>query len=138
MQQVDSASGIDELITAFFAAFDNRDGRVPDLGTLLGLFADKAVVARASGADIELLTALEFARPRIELLRGGRLVDFHEAETRGTTNAFGAIATHTSRYRKAGLLDGKPYAGEGTKTFQLVALESGWRILSLAWIDDAA
>jgi hypothetical protein len=138
MQQVGAASAIDKLITDFFSTLDNRDGRVPDMETLLGFFADKAVIARASGAQIELFTAIEFARPRIELLRSGRLVDFHEAETQGTTNVFGTIATHTSRYRKAGLLDGKPYAGQGTKTFQLVALECGWRILSLAWIDDEA
>src|SRR6476469_4489336 len=123
MEQVGAASGIGELIATFFAAFDNREGRVPALETLLGLFADKAVIARASCADIELLTALEFARPRIELLRGARLVDFHEAETRHDTNVVGSIATRTSRYRKAGSLDGKPYAGHGTKTFQLVALE---------------
>jgi hypothetical protein len=134
MEKVGDQYEIGELVTGFFSAFDNRDGHAPDLETLLGFFADKAVIARASGAQVELFTALEFARPRIEL----RLVDFHEAETSGTTHVFGAIATHISRYRKAGLLDGHPYAGQGTKTFQLVALESGWRILSLAWVDDEA
>jgi hypothetical protein len=129
---------IDRLIGGFFAAFDNRDGLRPDLAVLLGYFADKAVVARVSGSDIQLYTATEFAMPRIELLAGGSLVDFHEAETSSTTSVFGSIATRTSRYRKAGLLNGNPYAGAGAKSFQLVAFDSGWRILSLAWLDDEA
>lgn len=136
MEQVGDQARIDRLIAGFFAAFDNRNGQVPSLATILGFFCDKAVIGRASGSDVELYTVIEFALPRIELLTGGTLVDFHEAETSCTTNILGAMALRTSRYRKAGLLNGYPYAGTGTKTFQLVALGSGWRILSLAWIDD--
>lgn len=138
MKQVDAQAAIDKLISNFFAAFDNRNGRTPDLATLLGYFTDKAVITRASGSDIQLHTAMEFALPRIELLTGSTLVDFHEAETSSTTNIFGPIASRISRYRKTGQLNDNPYAGVGTKLFQLVALESGWRILSLAWIDDEA
>jgi len=43
-----------------------------------------------------------------------------------------------SRYTKAGLLNGNPYSGVGTKCFQLVLLDCGWRIASLAWVDDDA
>ena len=128
---------IDKLIAGFFAAFDNRD-RTPALASVLGCFADKAVIARSSKSDTQLYTAGEFARPRIELLKGGSLVNFHEAETSATTHIFGGIAVRTSRYRKAGLLNGNVYAGAGTKCFQLVALDSGWRIASLAWTDDEA
>ena len=127
---------IDKLIGAFFSAFDNRNGAAPELAAILGCFAEKSVIARSAGAETQLYTAMEFAAPRIELLSSGTLLDFHEAEDSSTTNIVGNIAIRTSRYRKAGLLNGSPYGGAGTKLFQLVALESGWRILSLAWTDD--
>jgi hypothetical protein len=138
MEQVGAQVEIDKLVAGFFSAFDNRNGVAPGLSTLLGYFAEKAVIARSSGLDVQLYTAAEFALPRIELLSGGTLVNFHEAETSSTTNIFGAIAMRTSRYRKAGLLNGSPCVGVGTKSFQLVALGSGWRIASLAWADDEA
>lgn len=136
MEPVDCQAAIDSLIDGFFRAFDNRDGRTPDLAPLLACFADKAVIARVAGLDVELLSATEFALPRIELLTGGGLVDFHEAETSSTTHILGKIAIRTSRYRKSGLLHEVPYQGAGTKTFQLIAFASGWRIVSLAWMDD--
>ena len=138
MTQSYAQEEIDKLIAAFFSAFDNRTGSEPRLTAVLGCFADKAVIARSVGPAIQIYTAMEFATPRIELLTSGTLVDFHETETSSSTNILGSLATRTSRYRKAGLLDGAPCAGVGTKFFQLVALDSGWRILSLAWIDDEA
>jgi hypothetical protein len=33
-------------------------------------------------------------------------------------------------------MDGRPWAGRGTKLFQLVREQGRWRILSLAWEDD--
>lgn len=127
---------IDALAAAFFSAFDNRNGKKPDLVALLGHFTEKAVIARSTSVDTQVVSALEFALPRIDLLTNGTLVDFHEIETNSATNVFGNVAVRTSRYRKEGLMAGAPYAGAGTKCFQLVALDTGWRILSLAWIDD--
>lgn len=136
MERVDAQAEIGRLIAGFYSAFDNRNGAVPELATLLGYFAAKSVIARASASEIQLYTAMEFAAPRIELLVSGTLVDFHEAEISGTTSISGTMASHTSRYRKTGVLDGDPYMGTGAKSFQLVRLETGWRILSLAWMDD--
>ena len=136
MTQSYAQEEIDKLIAAFFSAFDNRTGSKPRLTAVLGCFADKAVIARSVGPATQIYTAMEFATPRIELLTSGTLVDFHEIETSSSTSILGSLATRTSRYRKDGLLNGAPYAGVGTKFFQLVALDSGWRILSLAWIDD--
>lgn len=128
---------IDRLIADFFSAFDNRTAS-PHIGRIVDCFADKAVIARRSGSHTELYTVTEFASPRIELLTGGALVDFHEAETSATTSVFGGIATRTSRYSKSGLMNGERYAGTGTKLFQLVAIDDRWRIASLAWVDDEA
>ena len=129
---------IDELVTRFFSVFDNRNGAKPRLANLIDCFAERASVACRSGAGIELLTVSEFAVPRIELLAQGALLDFHEWEVSSTTQVFDGIAARTSRYGKAGLLNGSAYGGSGTKCFHLVRLGSDWRIASLAWVDDNA
>ena len=128
---------IDKLIADFFSAFDNRNGS-PEIANILACFADKAVIVRSSGSNTDLYTVMDFALPRIELLTQGALVNFHETEIGSTTSIFGGIATRTSRYSKAGLLKGDHYAGVGTKLFQLVSLDCGWRIASLAWVDEDA
>ncbi len=131
-------SRIDALIARFFAVFDNRNGAHPAVEAIASCFTDKATIVRRSAAGAEIFNVEEFALPRIALLIQGALRDFHEWETDATTQLFDGIATRTSRYAKAGLLDGKDYAGAGTKCFQLVELDSGWRIAAMAWVDDPA
>ena len=55
-----------------------------------------------------------------------------------TTQTIDGIVDRMPRYGKAGLLDGIPYGGSGTKCFHLVSHGSGWRITSLAWVDENA
>lgn len=129
---------IDELVARFFSAFDNRIGTRPQLANLIDCFAEQATVVRRSDAGSELFTVAGFAVPRIELLSQGALLDFHEWEISSTTQIFDGIATRTSRYGKTGLLNGNPYGGSGTKCFHLANMGSGWRITSLAWVDDIA
>jgi len=127
---------IDALVANFFSALDNRDGATPRLADLIDCFTDKATIVRRSNSGAELYTVKEFAIPRIELLTQGALLHFHEWETCSTTQIFDGIAIRTSRYGKSGLLDGNDFTGSGTKCFQLVDLDTGWRIASLAWVDD--
>ena len=127
---------IDALVANFFSAFDNRDGATPRLADLINCFTDKATIVRRSGSGAELYTVSEFAIPRIKLLTQGTLLHFHEREISSKTQIFNGIAIRTSRYRKSGLLDGNDYTGSGTKCFQLVDPGNGWRIASLAWVDD--
>ncbi|RNF85091.1 DUF4440 domain-containing protein [Montanilutibacter psychrotolerans] len=129
---------IDALIGTFFSAFDNRGDALPEIRRVTDCFTDKAVVVRHSKAETAIYTPVEFALPRIELLTRGALRNFHEYETDSNTSIFGGIATRTSRYSKLGELNGSSYSGAGTKCFQLVELGIGWRISSLAWIDDEA
>jgi hypothetical protein len=129
---------IDVLLANFFSAFDNRHGATPRLADLINCFTDKATIVRRSIGGAELYTVSEFAVPRINLLTQGALVNFHESEISSSTQIFDGIAIRTSRYSKSGLLDGNDYAGTGTKCFQLVDLGTGWRIASLAWVDDLA
>lgn len=129
---------IDALVANFFSAFDNRDGAIPRLVDVINCFTDKATIVRRSESGAELYTVRKFALPRIKLLTQGALLHFHESEISSTTQIFGGLATRTSRYSKSGLLDGNDYSGSGTKCFQLVDLGPGWRIVSLAWVDDNA
>ena len=133
-----SQDSIDQVIGGFFAAFDNRSGRVPNLQALSSFFVPNAVVASHSGPAVQVCTVEEFARPRIELLSSGRLLNFFEWETHSETQVLGSLATRRSRYSKSGELEGRPYAGAGTKFFQLALHGGAWRIVALSWIDDAS
>ena len=131
-------SSIDDVITRCFAVFDNRAGKKPDAQTFCSLFAPGAIIATHTGRDVVISTPEEFVRPRIELLTSGRLVDFSEWETKSDTQLLGSLAVRHSRYEKSGRLDNRPYAGAGTKFFQLALIGETWRIVSLSWIDDGS
>ena len=118
---------IDDVVAAFYAAFDNREGRIPDGARLVALFAPEAKVTRVSAEGADTWTPEEFVAPRIALLTDGTLTDFHEWETGSRTDVFGDIATRWSTYEKPG--------GEGTKLFQLRRDGERWLIASLLWQD---
>jgi hypothetical protein len=127
---------LDALVGAFYSAFDNRGGRVATVEAVTSLFAPQGVIAKRTAAGFEISTPEEFAQPRVALLRGTALVGFHEWETSGDSRIEGDLALRTSRYEKAGTMNGEPYAGKGTKFFNFVRMDGEWRILSLAWADD--
>jgi hypothetical protein len=127
---------IDVLVARFFSFFDNRNGARPHLADLTDCFTEKATIVRRSNAGAELCTVSEFVTPRIQLLTQGALLHFHEWEVSSTTQIFDGIAARISRYYKSGLLNGREYSGSGTKCFHLVDMGFGWRISSLAWVDD--
>jgi hypothetical protein len=126
---------IEVLIARFFSAFDNRNG-TPWLRDVTDCFTEKATIVHRTDAGTVLCSPAEFALPRIELLTGGSLLHFREWEVTSATQVFAGIAARISRYRKAGVLNGSEYAGSGTKCFQLAEVGVGWRIASLAWVDD--
>lgn len=127
---------IDAVIASFYGAFDNRNDRRPEFETLARLFAPGAIVVRDTGVHCERYDVQAFIEPRLRLLAGGTLVDFHEWETEASTEIAGLVAARTSRYEKVGLLDGKRYAGGGRKFFQLGRFDDAWLITAVAWSDD--
>lgn len=136
MEDSRSQSQIDALIGDFFAAFDNRGGRIPQQDAVTNLFSDKAAIAVHRDGQSVVCSPTEFAAPRISLLASGDLVEFHEWEESASTKIAGAIAARSSRYSRLGRHNGAPYSGSGTKFFQLARFSSGWRIVALSWIDD--
>ncbi|HUR88541.1 MAG TPA: hypothetical protein VMZ74_05590 [Ramlibacter sp.] len=127
---------MDDLIRDFYSVFDNRDGRKPTVDDVTRFFLDGAVIAKKTSSGLEISNAVQFAVPRIALLGGAELKDFHEWEAASETKTAGDLATRVSRYAKSGTYNGAPWNGAGTKIFQLVRVDARWKILSLAWADD--
>ncbi len=130
------ASEIDARVRAFYAAFDNRGGQAPATDALRDLFMPEGRVTKVSAEGVVTWTVDEFIAPRAAMLTDGTLVDFHEWEVEAETIVTGDIASRRSVYRKAGTLNGEPYAGEGRKFIQLCREDGRWRILSVLWQDD--
>jgi hypothetical protein len=131
-----SESELDALIARFYSVFDNRSGDCVGADEIAALFHESGVIAMRGADGFQTCSPFDFAKPRVDLLRGGRLTGFHEWETSHESRADGDLALRTSRYEKTGTMDGAPYAGKGTKFFQFIRVQGRWRILSLAWADD--
>ncbi|MBL8297708.1 MAG: hypothetical protein JNN30_05095 [Rhodanobacteraceae bacterium] len=129
-------NAIQALTARFFAVFDNRRGRAPSAEEFTGIFAPGAVIASHREGEPTLSSPREFVLPRIDLLRSGALVNFHEWETSAETEVSGTLAVRRTRYEKKGLLHGAPYGGTGTKHFQFTKLAGAWLILAISWVDD--
>jgi hypothetical protein len=127
---------IDALIHSFFAWFDNRARGQASLDGSQDLFLPEVIIAkRGGGGRLEVMSLEAFMGPRREILSNGTLVDFHEWEEGSETVVFGGIASRISRYRKEGILNGKPYVGGGMKATHLLLTERGWRISAILWQD---
>lgn len=129
-------AAIDALVAGFYAVFDNRGGRRASIEEMTALFIEGAIISKSTHESLQVASPREFAAPRVALLHGPDLVDFHEWETSSQTHVAGDLASRISRYRKSGTFHGEPYGGEGTKLFQFARQGGEWRILALAWIDD--
>ncbi|MFJ1707489.1 nuclear transport factor 2 family protein [Kitasatospora sp. NPDC088346] len=129
-----SKTELDAVTAEFFGAFDNRGGRVADVARIRRLMLPGGVIV-LTGPQLTVYTVEEFIEPREKLLAGGRLVEFSEWETAERTEVVGDIASRFGEYRKSGILDGEPFEGGGSKTFQFVRTPDGWRIASFAWYD---
>lgn len=135
MTDQNDSSQIDALISDFYSAFDNRNGVVPDGRRLFEIIHQSAVIAKEGDNVFGFMSPFDFVSPRIQLLTDGRLTDFHEWETSSATEIRQNLASRTSEYSKAGLLNGKPYGGAGTKMFQLIRENESWKILAITWRD---
>lgn len=129
-----SKKEIDALTAEFFGAFDNRGGTAADVARIHRLVIPGGVIVK-TGPDFTAYTVDEFVEPRERLLADGRLAEFHEWETSERTDIAGDVAARFGEYRKAGVLDGEPFEGGGTKAIQFVRTPEGWRIAAFSWYD---
>ncbi|MCB5183389.1 DUF4440 domain-containing protein [Streptomyces antimicrobicus] len=128
-----SKAEIDQLTAEFFGAFDNRHGAA-DVARVRRLMLPGGVIVK-TGPDFTAYTVDAFVEPREKLLAEGRLVGFSEWETSERTEIAGDVAARFGTYEKSGVLDGEPFEGGGTKSFQFVRTADGWRISAFAWSD---
>ncbi|MEJ6005863.1 GNAT family N-acetyltransferase [Paucibacter sp. AS339] len=132
---------ITALLQRFFKLFDNRDGRLAPLAAVPFFMLPRTLISRGSppdeAAEPQQMSVQQFLLPRLELLRGGRLQQFSEWVTEQRIEVSGQVAQVWLRYRKAGLMDGEAFEGEGHKSLQLLKTRFGWRIAALAWQDIA-
>ena len=136
MNRAADSEAIDALAARMYAAFDNRDGSVPDLDGLREVFLPQCTICKTIPGQEQVQSLDEFIEQRRPLLTRGRLVDFSEWETDSRTSIFGNVASRESLYQKSGVLDGTPFRTRGAKQIQFVRLDGRWWISALAW-DDA-
>ena len=131
----ESTNKIDRLIANFFSSFDNRDSRIPNFDHFQSYFVEGAVIGNRTSERVRIWSLTQFWKPRIELLSGGGLTEFHEWETDSKTSVVEGLAFRQSSYEKDGFLNGNPYKGTGVKFFQLALTVEGWRIAYMLWED---
>jgi len=129
-------AAIQEIVAAFYGTFDNRSQQEPDGVRLRNMCMPDAIIRCLKDGSAAALSLRDFLEPRLQLLRNGSLVDFHEWEVVGHTTILGDIATHSSIYRKEGNVEGERHVGSGRKLMQLCRLSGSWHIASLLWADD--
>jgi hypothetical protein len=127
---------IADIVRTFFEAFTSGPGCEERMDALRAAFLPQAVIVRTGGGEPAVYDVDGFIAPRQEILTDGTLEEFHEWELSGHTELFGDIAHHFCSYAKEGVQAGKPLAGRGMKTMQLVRTAAGWRISGVAWDDE--
>ncbi len=129
-------AAIDHTIAVFFRAFDNRNGKTPDLESLRTVLLPQAQIISQSLAQHKVYGVDDFIAPRAALLSDGRLVEFAEYEVAARTQISGGIAQRLCLYRKAGVMNGVAFVAHGLKSFQLIKLGAEWKIAACAWEDE--
>jgi [ribosomal protein S5]-alanine N-acetyltransferase len=129
-------SEIDALVLRFFDAFTVTADRPHQLDQLAELFTPTALIVHKRGPIIDCGDLEDFTAPRRDVLSTERAAHFLEWEEHAETTVSASLAQRRARYRKRGLVDGRPLEGTGTKLFQLVDTPRGWRIASIVWEDD--
>lgn len=127
---------INDLTKQFFNLFDNTDHKIPDWTMIEKICIPEIIIIKKTGLTEVVYNLANFIEPRKAILSDGTLTDFQEQELQEETQIIGHIAHRRSRYQKSGALSGNPFIETGTKLFQFIKTNHGWRINSLVWEDD--
>ncbi len=130
---------IPQLIEHFFLLFSNRSQKVASFEKASALFIPEVIVTRllsdSSPNEYETMNLESFLLPRLQMLQDGTLTKFEEWQTEFKTQEVAAVAQHFCHYEKSGTFNGEPYSGKGTKLFQLIKTNTGWKISAIVWSD---
>jgi len=127
---------INYLTKQFFNLFDNTDHKVPDWASVQKICIPEIIIIKKTGLTEVVYNLTNFIEPRRTILSDGTLTNFQEQELQEETLIIGHIAHRHSTYQKSGNLSGKSFVETGTKLFQFIKTNDGWRINSLVWEDD--
>ena len=127
---------INNVTKQFFNLFDNTDHKIPDWTIAKKICITEIIIIKKTGLTEVIYNLANFIEPRKTILSDGTLTNFQEQELHEETQIIGHIAQRRSRYQKSGNLSGKSFTETGTKLFQFIKTNNGWRINSLVWEDD--
>jgi hypothetical protein len=127
---------IRDVYTAFLQSVTFTAGTRPDYERIRGLFIERGLLIRTSGAAPEVTGVDEFIAPRQATVDAGELTDFEETELTGETEIFGNVAQRLSGYAKRGTRNGAAFEARGVIATQFVRTPDGWRISAMAWDDE--
>ncbi len=129
---------IDDLIQKFFAIFDNKNNHQHDWDLIYRICIPETTIIRKNGFGQTVYDLKNFIEPRKIILSDGTLTEFEEFEIEEQTIINTNIAQRRSRYQKNGYLENQFFSELGTKFFNLVRTEKGWKISAVLWEDDKA
>ena len=127
---------INNLTEQFFNLFDNTNNKIPDWTIVQKICIPEIIIIKKTGLNEIVYNLANFIEPRKEILSDGTLTNFQEQELHEETQIIGHIAQRRSMYQKSGNLSGRLFTETGTKLFQFIKTNDGWRISSLVWEDD--
>ncbi len=127
---------IDDITTAFFGIFSNKDGEKPDWNLIAELCIAEAMIIKKEYAQQEIYNLESFVAPRKKILSDGTLQNFEEKEIQEETKIIGNIAQRATTYVKEGYLNGVHFKQQGNKLFQYIKTNNGWKINSVVWEDE--
>jgi len=127
---------INNLTKQFFNLFDNTNNKIPDWTIVQKICIPEIIIIKKTELTEVVYTLTNFIEPRRAILSNGTLTNFQEQELEEETQIIGHIAQRRSQYQKSGNLSGKSFKETGTKLFQFIKTNQGWRINALVWEDD--
>ena len=127
---------IDQLTKRFFSIFTNAKQQRPNWDNLHTICLPEIIIIKKTKNSEEIYNLDSFITPRKKIFEDGTLTDFEEIETSEKTKIVGTIAQRFSRYRKSGYYNREHFEESGSKFFQFIKTQNGWRINSLIWEDD--
>lgn len=127
------------VVDAVYAWVSGPKGAPKDPQALLALFVPdgRMSVAQTTAGGASTARSMSVAAFAEMVARNASQVSFYEAPILTRIEVFGGLATAWSSYTARHAPDELPYA-RGINSFQLVRTADGWRIVSIAWHEEAA
>lgn len=128
---------VNKITNSFYRLFTNTKQQIPVFEKIQEICLPETIIIK-KGKDTEEIFNLEtFIEPRKKILSDGTLTEFEEYELFEDTRLAANIAQRFSKYQKKGYSNGDYFKANGTKLFQYVKTNKGWKIISVIWEDES-